>query len=667
MMFKNKKIQTFKITPSLRNFLFTFLFLTGCKNPEEVVNFRKATSNVSDWRDEIIYQIVTDRFADGDESNNFNVDLSHPARYHGGDWQGIIDKIWYLKELGITTVWISPVVKNVEEDFGAGGYHGYWTQNFLEPNPHFGDLVKLREMVDTLHAEGFKVILDIVTNHVGQLFFYDINGNGRPDEYTIGGGLIGDSCPWSPDQCSGHKSIRITEYDPDYDPAGIRMWTSLGYSGLAPIIFLHDPSTNHMPPEPPEFQNPEWYHRRGRVWDWNDSNQVELGDFPGGLKDIATEREDVRQMMGAIFSYWIDVGDFDGFRIDTIKHVEHEFWKDFSSRIRNHAAWVGKDNFFMFGEAFDGDDAKIGSYTTPGELDSVFYFSQRWRVILPVFMNGGPTENFRELFNERFLHFGTQPQSGGIHDEYGNGIAPVNVLVNFLDNHDVPRFLFEKNSIPALLNTLGFLMTTDGIPCIYYGTEQGFSGGVDPANREDLWSSGYDTSGEIFSWLKELIKIRKEHIALRKGTLEIRWTTTNTGVEPDSGILSFERIHPDETLLVVINTRDPSRPECCDPLSPAPGCCVTDPMPDQCRDGIPIDCISKTWNETQGAMCISSFGGRVVQGSLLTNLLDPSDKALVMGPCTNGTGEYEIVIDVPARGTIKNGQISRGIKIYGAQ
>ena len=244
-----------------------------------------------------------------------------------------MDKLWYLEELGVTTIWITPVVKNVEVDFGAAGYHGYWTQDFVEPNPHFGDLLKLRQMVDACHDAGIKVILDIVTNHVGQLFFYDINGNGVADEYIIGGGLRPE-CPWSPDQCDGHLSIRITEYDPDFDPAGIRMWTSLGYSNLAPVIFFHDPATNHMPPDPPDFQNPAWYHRRGRVWDWEDDLQVELGDFPGGLKDIATERDDVRAMMAAVFAYWIDVGDFDGFRIDTIKHVEHGFWLDFAARIR---------------------------------------------------------------------------------------------------------------------------------------------------------------------------------------------------------------------------------------------------------------------------------------------------------------------------------------------
>jgi alpha-amylase len=620
----------------------------GCRSPEDAVNGWEPTSNVSDWRDEVIYQLLTDRFANGDRSNDYNVDLSDLTRYHGGDWQGIMDKLWYLEELGVTTLWITPVVKNVEQDFGAAGYHGYWTQDFVEPNPHFGDLLKLRQMVDACHDAGIKVILDIVTNHIGQLFFYDINGNGVADEYIIGGGLRPE-CPWSPDQCDGHLSIRITEYDPDFDPAGIRMWTSLGYSNLAPVIFFHEPSTNHMPPDPPDFQNPDWYHRRGRVWDWNDAEQVELGDFPGGLKDIATERDDVRAMMAAAFAYWIDVGDFDGFRIDTIKHVEHGFWLDFASRIRAHARTVGKDNFFLFGEAFDGNDAKIGSYTAPGELDSTFYFSQKYRVIGDIFMYGGPTDGFRALFEERFVNYNTAPQEGGIHDGAGAGIAPVYALVNFLDNHDVPRFLFEKPDHAALRNALGFLLTTDGIPCIYYGTEQDYAGGVDPANREDLFPSNYDTSGDTFQWLRSLIQLRKDHVALRRGTL------------------AFERQHPDETVLVVINAKGAARPECCNAADRPADCCVTDPAPEMCEDNVPMDCAAQTWTEEAGAMCISSFGGRLSSGSVLTNLLDPSDRAMVQGACSSAAGDWELITDVKARGTSQDGKTSWGIKVYGFQ
>ena len=141
------------------------------------------TNHVDDWRDEVMYQLITDRFANGERDNDFNVtrDPTDLARHHGGDWQGIIDEVDYLSDLGVTAIWISPVVLNVEEDAGVAGYHGYWTQDFERTNPHFGDIARLRELVDVMHQHDIKVIVDIVANHVGQLFYYDINQNGQPD------------------------------------------------------------------------------------------------------------------------------------------------------------------------------------------------------------------------------------------------------------------------------------------------------------------------------------------------------------------------------------------------------------------------------------------------------------------------------------------------------
>ena len=110
------------------------------------------------------------------------------AHWHGGDWKGVEDRLDYIQALGVTTLWISPVVKNVDSDAGFDGYHGYWTQDLDSPNPHFGDVPALRRMVAAAHGLGMKVILDIVTNHMGQLFYYDINKNGQPDNNVYGYG-----------------------------------------------------------------------------------------------------------------------------------------------------------------------------------------------------------------------------------------------------------------------------------------------------------------------------------------------------------------------------------------------------------------------------------------------------------------------------------------------
>lgn len=524
--------------------VLTCLFALAC-TPDELsaVENVEIDTQVDDWRDEIIYQLLTDRFANGETRNDVRVSPGDLARYQGGDYQGIVDELDYLVDLGVTALWISPIVLNVDSDAGVDGYHGYWQVDLERLNPHFGDLAALRSMVEACHARGIKVIVDIVTNHLGQVFYYDINLNGRPDESVFGSG-------------STSPLGRVTEYDPDYDPRGIQSFTSLGEAGAAPIQFFQMPEIFRIPPGPAIFRQPEAYNRRGRVTDFNQPDQVVFGDFPGGLKDINTQNPTVRSELIRVFTNWVLFTNIDGYRIDTIKHVEYEFWEEFAPALRDNLRAAGKDNFLMFGEAFDGDDALVGSYTQPGRLDSVFYFPQKFQVFGDVFMRGGPTTKIEELYAQRAEHYGDRPQNNGI------GLAPQDVLINFIDNHDLPRFLFESSDVRALRASLAYLLTEDGIPCIYYGTEQDFRGGNDPANREVLWETGLPTDGETFRWIARLNRIRARYTALRRGGFTIRWTTPRTGEEQDAGIIAFERTTPEgDYALVVINAQGRHRSE----------------------------------------------------------------------------------------------------------
>ncbi|RZT23233.1 alpha-amylase family glycosyl hydrolase [Fictibacillus sp. BK138] len=114
------------------------------------------------WKDETIYFIMVDRFHNGDKKNDFEVDPSDPAAYHGGDFKGITEKLDYLKNLGVTAIWMTPVVKNEER-----GYHGYWTEDFYETEEHFGTKEELKQLVKEAHDRDIKVILDLVVNHTG--------------------------------------------------------------------------------------------------------------------------------------------------------------------------------------------------------------------------------------------------------------------------------------------------------------------------------------------------------------------------------------------------------------------------------------------------------------------------------------------------------------------
>ncbi len=522
----------------------------GCVSVPDQGKQPAITTHVDDWRDEVIYQVLTDRFANGDINNDYKVRPGYLARFQGGDWQGIIDHLDYIKTLGVTTLWISPVVKNVETDADVDSYHGYWAQDLTQTNPHFGDLAQLRKLTAACHDKNIKVVLDIVTNHMGQVFYYDMNLNGNPD-INIGGS--------GPLQGAGSSSpiVRITEFDPDWDPRGVQAFTSLGNAGRAPIVFIQDPSINRIPP-PGILGTAAGYHGFGRILNYDDETQRRIGDFPGGLKDVATEVQAVRDQMVDSYTRWAELADLDGFRIDTVKHVEYEFWKDFSPRVRDRLARQGKNRFLMFGEAFDGNDKLLGSYTQEGMLDSVFYFSQKFQIFTDIFANAHDakaqkgTEQIKNLWADRAVNYRTEPQPNGI------GIAPSKSLVNFMDNHDVARFLFDAvGDKEALRNAFVLLMTEEGIPCLYYGDEQDFAGGNDPSNREVLWNTGFPTNGETFTQFAKLARLRAKYPALRRGDTNIVFSTLHTQEEADAGIIGYERAGDDagaEYALVVINT-----------------------------------------------------------------------------------------------------------------
>jgi len=525
--------------------------LDGCMSYDEGLQGEiKLSSQVVDWRDEVIYQVLVDRFADGEQGNNYRVDRSAMGKYHGGDWKGLEDNLEYLQELGVTTLWISPIIKNVDTDAGFDAYHGYWAQDLTALTPHFGDLAALRSLVFAAHERKMKVIVDIVTNHLGQLFYYDINMNGEPDDRVAGDGVS-----------SG--VTHVNEYDPDFDVRGIQSRTSLGEAGPAPKIFVYDPATNHLPPLPEVFQDPRAYNGKGRTVNFEDPDQLLQGDFPGGLKDVNTKlcgpRDGVAVKEAMVESYarWVELTDIDGFRIDTVKHVEREFWRYFTQKMRQRLAEKGKANFIMFGEAFDGRDNLVGAYTkndlpnedqlayenecvsdgltlTGDQLDSVFYFPQYFTAIRDVFQLGQSTKRIEDLWALRPVHWGTEPA------ELGTGVAPSDMPINFIDNHDVPRFLFT-GTVEGLHNALAFIFTAQGIPCIYYGTEQELAGGNDPSNREDLWPTGFPRDGATFKVIQKLTEIRRESAALRKGAIQVVWASERQGEEPDAGVFAFER------------------------------------------------------------------------------------------------------------------------------
>lgn len=440
------------------------------------------------WQAQSIYQIITDRFFDGDPSNN-NADGNYdPAGHrgtsiHGGDFKGIGEKLDYIKALGATAIWISPVVVNAN-----GEFHGYAGRDFYHVDPHWGSLADLRRMIDAAHARGILVIDDVIVNHGGDLIFSTDPGYAHfrapPDGYTI------------------RYRSRAKTFAPPFDAFNL----------------TYDSTNNALT---------NFFHNNGAIEDYAATNQVELGEL-SGLDDFRTESPAVRSNMAAIYDHWIAQG-FDGFRIDTTKHVEMGFWQTWCPLVRQFAATNSfKTNFFMFGEVYDAAESKCGSYTGtmgggPFKLDSVLDYPLYFRINSVFASARGNTKQIEDHYDAIGANYDPSAQMR---------------LVTFLDNHDQPRFLSVRGATVGRLKVaLTFLYTSLGIPCLYYGTEQGFNGRTDPFDREDMFAGqfkdgpagvdSFNMTNPLFLLVAQLNNFRRLYPALQLGGCIVRGSNSS--------------------------------------------------------------------------------------------------------------------------------------------
>ena len=438
-----------------------------------------------DWRDEIIYFVMTDRFKDGDKSNNppspfYN--KSSDTAYHGGDLQGLRDEVDYLRRLGVTAVWITPPVENNICDHTAPqytNYHGYGARDVRKVDPSlvsnttndgFDDF---KAFVDHMHNNGLLVIQDVVVNHMGEITVY-------PRQSDLWG---------PPFNSSGYPAAFVSDY----------------FSGQSWVA-----TERVMKPSPP-FDNINFFHNCGPIAGaWDDPVQGVKGDFYN-KRDLKTTDPDVRKALIQAYGKWVETG-VDGFRLDTVKHVEEDFWDEFSPAIRNYA---GEKKFLQFGEVWKGAHSDLYRYTQGERLDSVLNYVLYFR-IKDVFIGGGSTSALTdELAGRENGGYRTAGIAGG-----GAELGANEVIVNFIDNHDNRRFLTEAGgSLPKLYNALCYLMTTKGIPCIYYNTENDTTGSSGDAGRKDMVFA--PTNNKTFTLIRVLAKLRREHVALRRGDMSV--------------------------------------------------------------------------------------------------------------------------------------------------
>ncbi|PVC77626.1 hypothetical protein DBP18_04510 [Streptomyces sp. CS081A] len=506
---------------------------------------------------EQFYFVLPDRFANGDPSNDrggltgsrleTGFDPTDKGFYQGGDLKGLTRRLDYIKGLGTTAIWMAPIFRNkpvqgVGKDASAG-YHGYWITDFTQVDPHFGTNDDLRKLIRAAHAKGMKVFFDVITNHTADVI--------RSDE--------------------NRYAYRSKGAYPYLDSTG-RPFDDTATA--APVDADGLPYTPVVPPAERNAKKPAWlndptmYHNRG------DSTFVGESGLYGdhtGLDDLWTERPEVVRGLAEIYQRWVKDFGIDGFRVDTVKNVDMEFWTRWATALDAYAARQGRKDFLIFGEVLSSDPAVTAPYVTRGRLDSTLDFPLQ-QAVRDVASIGRPASSLAEVFAQDY--------------RYTTDKANAYEQVTFLGNHDMGRiggFLRKDNpgaddrellARARLANEIVFL--SRGNPVVYAGDEQGFTGaGGDKEARQTLFASqvpdyldddligtdrthatdAYDPTHPLYRSIAGLSRLTKEHPALRDGVQIERYAdAAGAGVHVTSRIDPKRRT---EYLVAVNNATTP--------------------------------------------------------------------------------------------------------------
>ncbi|MBC7292403.1 MAG: pullulanase-type alpha-1,6-glucosidase [Actinotalea sp.] len=505
--------------------------------------------------DERFYFVMTDRFANGDPDNDtagiegdrldHGFDPTDRAFYHGGDLRGLIDNLDYIEGLGTTAIWLTPSFKNRpvqgEGADASAGYHGYWITDFTQIDPHLGTNAELEQLITAAEARGIDLFFDIITNHTADVISY------AEGQYSY---ITQDEQPYVDADGNTFRMEDVAGLSADEFPA-----LTVDSFPYTPVVAPEDADVK----VPALFNDVRYYHNRGDST-WEGESET-LGDFIG-LDDIMTEHPDVVDAFVQVYKDWIDLG-VDGFRIDTAKHVNFEFWELWTPEIVEHARTVrGDDEFFMFGEVYSSDTRVLSPYVRDTEMSSVLDFAFQERAA--AYVTGSSSAQLRDLFASDDIY--TTPDSSAT------------ALPTFLGNHDMGRIgYFVRGTDAPLERSLlahSLMYLTRGQPVVYYGDEQGFIGqgtggeGNDKAARQSLFASQvpeyqdqvlltgetagsvdrYDTDTALYTHIAALAALRDEHPALSQGA--------QVELLADGGLYAFARVHRDEDVEHVVVTNN---------------------------------------------------------------------------------------------------------------
>ena len=544
------------------------------------------------WSDDVMYFAMTDRFSDGDLSNNtpvgcdpalFDPKQEDIARYQGGDLRGLENALQanYFNDLGVTALWLTPVVRNVWRsgyDLGGwkSGYHGYWTQDWLDIDPHLvskkslkgeaypdsveGRMEHYRDFVKLAHAKGIKVIQDVVINHAGPVFYYDADGDGVFD--------YSEKEEW----------IQPFKRDGFHDNAkwiNIPKWNALrtqpdGKRKLLGVEVATQGTLSQL----------DSFGRKGFSDDSlgkSDGEEVTCDFF--SLRDYWTDPKG--EHFDALVNEFVEIYHFylttlgvDGLRLDTVKHVHAEFWDAFTERLRKRLGPAAAEKL-IFGEIYDGDPARLGKYTWRTDwrekpepaLDSVldfnFCFSAREYLRKPGSDFGSPALLEKSLATRKAADSEQRPFYNP--NPGPDGLNSQQKMITFIENHDgLNRFRVagvteERNRLAQ-----GLLMTLPGIPCLYYGTEislldkngkigeDGETGRLMYFRHRNGPSMKEVKSSATFREISQLAALRAKLPVLRTGDLIPLWVDSAASPD-DDGVFAFARATEDgESFAVVV-------------------------------------------------------------------------------------------------------------------
>lgn len=532
---------------------------------------KKFTPSPLEWEDQVLYFLLLDRFSNNtekgyvpggtiplftsaDNGNAVRNEVDAKAwRDAGGTWcggniKGLSNKIPYLKQLGVTTLWISPVFKQVERD---RSYHGYGIQNYLEVDHHYGTKEALKAFVKKAHDAGLYVILDIILNHAGNIFTYQDDNNN----------II---------------------YDPPYTGKKYKVKGFNNATGQPSLPFATNIAAGDEDAIwPVEFQDPDCFTQKGMINNWDYQEEYCAGDF-FSLKDMNLGHGPIDNYQPAkallylskAYKYWIVYLDIDGYRVDTVKHMDDGAARFFASEIHEFVQSIGKENFYLVGEITGGREYAFNKLEATG-LDAALGIDDVQPKMEQAAKGHAKPQEYFNLFRNSIL-VGKES-----HTWFKNKI------VTMVDDHDKvvegdhkTRFCANEAGNTLVINVLALNLTTLGIPCIYYGTEQGFDGegiggGCDKYIRETMFGSEFgafrskgkhffDKNNVIYKLLSEIIAIRKEKIALRRGRQYLR-EISDDGVHfglPDfigqskeiRSVIAWSRILDNDEMILAINT-----------------------------------------------------------------------------------------------------------------